>query len=57
MSNHQKFTRKLNAVMSADVRGYSILMSEDEVITIKTLKAYRQIMSDIILQLSRCVVD
>jgi len=57
MSNEQKFTRKLSAIMSADVKGYSILMSEDEVFTIKTLKAYRQIMSDIIIQQSGRVVD
>lgn len=57
MSNEQKVTRKLSAIMSADVKGYSILMSEDEVFTIKTLKAYRQIMSDIIKQHSGRVVD
>ena len=57
MSNEQKFTRKLSANISADVKGYSILMSEDEVFTIKTLKAYRQTMSDIIIQHSGRVVD
>ena len=57
MSNEQKFTRKLSAIMSAYVKDYSILMSEDEVFTIKTLKAYRQIMSDIIIQQSGRVVD
>ncbi len=57
MSNRQKVTRKLSAVMSADVKGYSILMSEDGVFTIKTLDAYRQIMSDIIIQHSGRVVD
>jgi hypothetical protein len=57
MSNEQKFTRKLSAIMRAYVKDYSILMSEDEVFTIKTLKAYRQIMSDIIIQHSGRVVD
>lgn len=57
MSNEQKVTRKLSAIMSADVKGYSILMSEDEVFLIKKLEAYRQIMSDIIKQHSGRVVD
>jgi hypothetical protein len=57
MSNEQKITRKLSAILSADVKGYSILMPEDEVFTIKTLKAFRQIISDFILQHSGHVVD
>ena len=57
MSSEQKFPRKLSAIMSAYVKDYSILMSEDEVFAIKTLKAYRQIMSDIIPQQSGRVVD
>jgi hypothetical protein len=57
MSNEQKITRKLSAILSADVKGYSIMMSEDEVFTIKALKAYRQIISDIILQQSGRVVE
>lgn len=57
MSNEQKVTRNLSAIMSADVKGYSILMSEDEVFLIKKLEAYRQIMSDIIKQHSGRVVD
>ena len=57
MSTEQKATRKLKAIMSADVKGYSLLMSDDEVFTIQTLKAYRQIMSDLIQQHSGRVVD
>jgi hypothetical protein len=57
MSNEQKIARKLSAIKGADVKGYSIMMSEDEVFTIKALKAYRQIMSDIILQQSGRVVE
>jgi adenylate cyclase len=57
MSNEQTITRRLSAIISADVKGYSTLMSEDEVFTIKTLKTYRQIMSDIIIQHSGRVVD
>jgi adenylate cyclase len=37
----QGFKRKLAAILSADVVGYSRLMSEDEVATIRTLSAYR----------------
>jgi class 3 adenylate cyclase len=50
MPNEQKFTRKLTAIMSADVKGYSLLMSDDEIHTIQTLKTYRQIMSEYIQQ-------
>ena len=52
MWNYQKLARKLSAFMSADIKGYSIPMSEDEVLTIKRLKAYRQTMSDITILLS-----
>jgi len=51
------FKRKLAAILSADVKGYSILMADDEIHTIQTLKAYRQIMSDLIQQHSGRVVD
>ncbi|MDC3237354.1 tetratricopeptide repeat protein [bacterium] len=57
MSQEQKVTRKLKAIMSADVKGYSLLMSDDEVHTIQTLKAYRQIMSELIQQHSGRIVD
>jgi class 3 adenylate cyclase len=57
MSQEQKVTRKLKAIMSADVKGYSLLMSDDENHTIETLKKYRQLMSDLIMQHSGRVVD
>ncbi|MFC1877679.1 hypothetical protein ACFL2E_10485 [Thermodesulfobacteriota bacterium] len=41
MPNKQKVTRKLRAILSADVKGYSLLMADDEAITIETLKEYR----------------
>ena len=56
-SDNQKITRKLRAILSADVKGYSILMADDEVHTIETLKAYRNLMSDLIGQHSGRVVD
>ncbi len=34
--------RKLTAILSADVEGYSRLMGEDEEATIRTLTFYRQ---------------
>jgi hypothetical protein len=34
------FKRKLTAIFSADVEGYSRLMGEDEIGTIRTLTAY-----------------
>ena len=58
MSNEiEKVTRKLRAIFSADVKGYSLLMADDEIHTIETLKKYRGIMSDIIQQHSGRVVD
>ena len=57
MSDEQKVTRKLRAIFSADVKGYSFLMSDNEIHTIQTLKIYRQIMSDIIQQHNGRVVD
>ena len=58
MSNEiEKVTRKLRAILSADVKGYSLLMADDEIHTIETLKKYRGIMSDIIQQHSGRVVD
>ena len=57
MTTEQKVTRKLRAILSADVKGYSLLMTNDEVSTIQTLKEYRVIMSGIIKQHSGRVVD
>jgi len=37
-----KFNRKLTAILSADVEGYSRLMSLDDAETVKTLKSYRE---------------
>ena len=54
---NDKITRKLRAILSADVKGYSLLMADDEVHTIQTLKAYRNLMSDLIHQHSGRVVD
>ena len=44
----QGVKRKLTAILSADVEGYSRLMGEDEESTVRTLTAYREIMSSLI---------
>jgi adenylate cyclase len=49
--------RKLAAILSADVKGYSRLMGEDEVATIRTLTDYREIMGTLIQQHRGRVVD
>lgn len=56
MPDHQ-FKRKLTAILSADVEGYSRLMSLDEAETVKTLKACRGIISRLILNHNGRVVD
>src|SRR5438128_134491 len=49
--------RKLAAILSADVQGYSRLMGEDEVATVRTLTAYRAVMTILIQQHHGRVVD
>jgi adenylate cyclase len=49
--------RKLAAILSADVRGYSRLMEENEIETIRTLTTYKEIMTNFIQQHKGRVVD
>src|SRR5438445_4470945 len=49
--------RKLAAIFSADVKGYSRLMGEDEVATVRTLTAYREVMTALIRERRGRVVD
>jgi TolB-like protein/class 3 adenylate cyclase len=51
------FKRKLTAILSADVEGYSRLMGEDEDATIRTLTSYRELMSTLIQKHRGRVVD
>jgi adenylate cyclase len=51
------FKRKLTAILSADVEGYSRLMAEDEAATVKTLATYREVMTSLIKQHRGRVVD
>ncbi len=37
MPKDQNITRKLRAILSADVKGYSLLMADDEIHTIETV--------------------
>ena len=49
--------RKLTAILSADVAGYSRLMQDDEAATVKTLQAYKQIIADLVKEHRGRVVD
>ena len=49
--------RKLTAILSADVEGYSRLIGEDEISTIRTLKKYKEMMTKLIQQHRGRVVD
>ena len=51
------FHRKLTAILSADVAGYSRLMQDDEAATVTTLESYKQVFSDLIKQHRGRVVD
>ncbi len=51
------FKRKLTAILSADVEGYSRLMSEDEEATVRTLTTYREVLTTLIKQRNGKVID
>ena len=53
----QEVKRKLVAILSADVKGYSRLMGEDEEGTIRTLNAYKEVMTGLIQHHRGRVVD
>jgi adenylate cyclase len=55
--NTERAKRKLSAILSADVKGYSRLMGEDEVATVRTLKEYREVMFGVIKDYRGRVVD
>ena len=57
MSTEEKVTRKLRAILSADVKGYSLLMADDEAYTVRKLEEYRTRMSNLIKANSGRVVD
>jgi TolB-like protein/class 3 adenylate cyclase/Tfp pilus assembly protein PilF len=49
--------RKLTAILSADVKGYSRLMADDEEATVRTINAYREVMTGLIKDHRGRVVD
>ena len=51
------FKRKLTAILSADVIGYSRLMRDDEEATVRDIAAHRVLISDVIKQHNGRVVD
>ena len=51
------FNRKLTTIFSADAVGYSRLMGKDEAATVKTITAYRKVITDLILQHRGRVID
>ncbi len=53
----EDFKRKLTAILSADVVGYSRLMGNDEASTVKTLETYKGVMFSLIKQHRGRVVD
>jgi TolB-like protein/class 3 adenylate cyclase len=53
----ERAKRKLSAILSADVKGYSRLMGENELATVRTLEAYRAMIAEVIRNYSGRVVD
>jgi adenylate cyclase len=53
----QEVKRKLTAILSADVKGYSRLMNENEAGTIRTLNTYKEMMANLIQRHHGRVVD
>ena len=51
------FKRKLTAILSADVEGYSRLMDDDEEATVRTLSSYRTAIADLVQQFRGRIVD
>jgi len=53
----ERAKRRLSAILSADAKGYSRLMEEDELSTVQTIKAYREVMVRFIQKYNGRVVD
>src|SRR5438093_2466395 len=49
--------RRLMAIVSADVAGYSRLMGDDEVATVRTLSEYRGVVSGVVAAHGGRIVD
>jgi class 3 adenylate cyclase len=55
--DEEKFQRKLTAILSADVAGYSRLMRDDEAATVRTITAHKKALTRLIQQYRGRVVD
>jgi len=55
--NAEEFKRKLSAILSADVQGYSRLMEDNEEATVRTLTKYRSAINDLVQQYRGRVID
>ncbi|MFC1532255.1 adenylate/guanylate cyclase domain-containing protein [Thermodesulfobacteriota bacterium] len=55
--NSDEFKRKLAAIFSADVVGYSRLMGDDEAATVNTITVYREVIGTLIRQHRGRIVD
>ena len=53
----KSFNRKLSAILSADVKGYSRLMRSDEEATVRTLTEYRALITELVNSYQGRVVD
>ena len=53
----ERAKRRLTAILSADVKGYSRLMGEDEMATVRTLEVCRKMISETVGHYSGRVVD
>ena len=53
----EDYNRKLTAILSADVVGYSRLMGDDESATVSTLKSHRRLISENVLAHQGRVID
>jgi adenylate cyclase len=57
MSENVRVQRRLAAILSADVAGYSRLMGDDEVATIRSLSEYQAVISEIVAAHHGRIVD
>ncbi|MGA9535853.1 MAG: hypothetical protein WBR24_08075 [Desulfobacterales bacterium] len=53
----ENYKRKLTAILSADVAGYSRLLGDDEVATVSTLKSHRNLITEKVQAFKGRVVD
>jgi TolB-like protein/class 3 adenylate cyclase/Tfp pilus assembly protein PilF len=51
------FKRKLAAILSADVEGYSRLMDDNEEATVRTITSYRSAITDLVQQFRGRIID